>query len=130
MKKQYKNNTNTIENKNKIYILYNIGMHIAVILSYYYSNFKAVIKFPNIKRGLSYTIIVILGRQIPTTHKDPVPGIRHQYQLVWPHFEKGGYTGFGLSVISSVRPHNFISTQYLENILIEYHQILCMHSYR
>ena len=34
--------------------------------------------------------------------------------------------GVGLSVIQSVR-HNLISTQYLENKSIEFHQILCMH---
>ena len=43
-----------------------------------------------------------------------------------PTLKKGGYTRFGLSVNLSGR-HNFISTQYLENKLIEFHQILCMH---
>ena len=47
-----------------------------------------------------------------------------------PDFEGGGggYTGFRLSIIPSVIPsvrpsvrHNFISTQYLENKLIEFH---------
>ena len=70
-------------------------------------------------------------------------------RLYWifiaPTLKKGGYTkpplwkggGGGLSWIwvvchpfrqSSIR-HNFIYTQYLENKLIEFHKILCMHWY-
>ena len=43
-----------------------------------------------------------------------------------PALKKWGYTGFGLSVILSVR-HNFVSAQYLENKLIEFDQILYTH---
>ena len=43
----------------------------------------------------------------------------------------GGYIGFGLSVIPFVLPsvrHYFVSAQYLKNELIDFHQILYMHS--
>ena len=54
-------------------------------------------------------------------------------ELLTPHFEKGGGAivvlgcpSFRLSVSPSVC-HNFISTQYLENKLIEFHHIVCIH---
>ena len=45
--------------------------------------------------------------------------------ITTPLWKKGGgeLSGFRLAVISSAR-HNFISAQYLENKLIEFHQIL------
>ena len=49
-----------------------------------------------------------------------------------PTLKKGGYIGFGLSVNLLVLPsvcHNFVSAQYLENKLIDFHQILYMHSH-
>ena len=49
--------------------------------------------------------------------------IAHLYS---PALKKGGYTGFGLSAITSILHsvrHN-VSAQYLENNLIEFHQSL------
>ena len=56
--------------------------------------------------------------------------------IIAPLCKSGGYIEFGLSVISSVRSfvrpfvhHNFVSAQYLENKLIDFHQILYMNLY-
>ena len=45
-----------------------------------------------------------------------------------PALKNGGYIGFGLSIILSLR-HYFVSAQYLENNLVEFNQILYVHFY-
>ena len=56
------------------------------------------------------------------TSNNDLQGQKYNLACNYRHtLKKGGYTGFGLFVILSVR-HNFISTQYLENKLIEFNQ--------
>ena len=50
-------------------------------------------------------------------------GSNFAYLFIMPRFEKEGvYIGFGLSDIPSFR-HSFVSAQYLENKLIEFHEM-------